>query len=136
MADVTPAPARPSWRRRHWRKITLLFVILIPLLAFAGWVWFTLSYSYSEGTRAGYVQKLSKKGWVCKTWEGELAMANLPGSMPQIFLFSVRNDSIAKLIEKNLGKQVSITYEEHKGIPTSCFGETMYYITNVRLIQP
>ncbi len=136
MADDTPAPAKPSWNRRHWRKLTLISVIVIPILIFGGWAWFTLNYEYSRGDRAGYVQKLSKKGWLCKTWEGELAMANLPGAMPEIFKFTVKKDSVAKLLEKNLGKQVSITYEEHKGIPTSCFGETMYYITNVRLVQP
>jgi hypothetical protein len=95
----------------------------------------TLNYAYSKGERAGYVQKLSKKGWVCKTWEGELAMVNLPGAMPEIFDFSVRNDSIAKLLEKNMGQRVSVTYEEHRGVPTSCFAETNYYITNVRLVD-
>ena len=129
-------PQTASWKRRHWRKLTLLAVIILPSLAFAGWTWLTLSYAYSQGDRAGYVQKISEKGWICKTWEGELAMANLPGSMPQIFTFSVRDDSVARLLSKNLGKQVSITYEEHKGVPTSCFGETDYYITNVRLVKP
>ena len=136
MAD-TPVPAtRPSWRKRHWRKLTLLVVLLIPLLFFAGWAWITLSFAYSTGERAGFAQKLSQRGWLCKTWEGELAMVNLPGAMPEIFKFSVRNDSIAKLLEKNLGKRVSLSYEQHKGVPTSCFGETEYYITNVRILEP
>jgi hypothetical protein len=103
---------------------------------FAIWASVTLNYTYSAGERAGFVQKLSKKGWICKTWEGELAMANLPGTMPQIFGFSVRNDSIAKLIEQNMGKRVSMTYEEHRGVPTKCFGETQYYVTNVKLSEP
>ena len=133
----TPAPAtKPSWRKRHWRKLILLAVLLIPLLLFAGWSWVTLSFAYSKGERAGFAQKLSQRGWLCKTWEGELAMVNLPGAMPEIFKFSVRNDSIAKLLEKNLGKRVSLSYEQHKGVPTSCFGETEYYITNVRIVEP
>jgi hypothetical protein len=135
MAD-TPATANASWARRHWRVITLLLVILIPLLVIGGWVGFALGFTYSKGDRAGYVQKISKRGWLCKTWEGELAMANLPGSMPQIFTFTVRNDSLAQVIENNLGKQVSVTYEEHKGVPTSCFGETNYWVTNVRVVKP
>ena len=135
MAEL-PAPTRASWRRRHWRPLTLLTLILIPALLFAGWSWVTLTYAYSKGDRAGYAQKLSEKGWLCKTWEGELAMANLPGAMPEIFRFSVRNDSIAKLLESNLGKRVSLSYEQHRGIPTSCFGETEYYITNMRLVEP
>jgi hypothetical protein len=96
----------------------------------------TLNYAYSAGDRAGFVQKLSKKGWICKTWEGELAMANLPGTMPQIFAFSVRNDSIAALIQRDMGKRVSLTYEEHRGVPTKCFGETPYYVTNAKLAEP
>jgi hypothetical protein len=135
MAD-TPAPAKPSWKRRHWRVITILLVLLVPASLFAGWTWLTLHYAYLKEERPGYVQKLSQRGWLCKTWEGELAMTNLPGAMPEIFRFSLRNDSLAKVIERNLGKKVSVSYEQHKGVPTSCFGETPYYITNVRLLEP
>ena len=113
----------------------MLLVILVPILFFGAWAGITLNYAYSKGDRAGYAQKISKRGWICKTWEGELAMANLPGAMPEIFKFSVRNDSIARLIETNLGKRVSLTYEEHRGVPTRCFGETPYYITNIRLVE-
>ena len=122
-------------RARRWGLLVLVLILIVPALVFGAWAWITLNYSYSRGDRAGYVQKLSKKGWLCKTWEGELAMANLPGTMPQIFTFSIRNDSIARLIQKNIGKQVSISYEEHRGVPTSCFAETEYYITNVRLVD-
>jgi hypothetical protein len=132
---AAPVPRR-SWRRRHWGLLLLVAVLLGPAIVFGGWAWITLNYSYSKGDRAGYVQKISKKGWLCKTWEGELAMANLPGTMPEIFHFSVRNDSIAKLIDDHVGKRVSLAYEEHRGVPTSCFAETNYYITNVRLINP
>lgn len=132
----TPAPSVSSWRRRHWRMLALLFVLIVPAAIFAAWAEFTLNYTYSAGERAGYVQKLSHKGWVCKTWEGELAQANLPGTMPQIFKFSVRNDSIAHVLEGVMGKQVSVSYAEHRGVPTTCFGETNYYITNVHMVQP
>ena len=135
MSEI-PAPSAPSWKRRHWRMLTLLFVIIVPIAVFSFWAWSTLSYAYSTGERAGYAQKLSEKGWLCKTWEGELAMANLPGTMPEIFKFSVRNDSIAHVLESNLGKRMSVTYAQHKGVPTTCFGETEYYITNVRLVEP
>ena len=132
----TPVPTASSWKRRNWRKLTITSVILVPLLLIIAWTAFSLSYSFSTGERAGYAQKLSHRGWVCKTWEGELAMVNLPGAMPEIFKFSVRNDSIAHLIERNLGKRVSLSYEQHRGVPTSCFAETQYYITNVRLLEP
>ncbi|MDQ6716884.1 MAG: hypothetical protein M3Z17_00905 [Gemmatimonadota bacterium] len=113
-----------------------VIVLLVPIVIFSLWSWVTIGYTYSSGERAGYVQKLSKKGWLCKTWEGELAMANLPGTMPEIFRFTVRNDSIASMIDMNVGKRVSLSYEQHRGVPTSCFGETEYFVTRVRPVQP
>ena len=95
------------------------------------WTLITLNYTYSAGERAGYVQKISQKGWICKTWDGEVAMANLPGAMPEIFAFSVRDDEIAHQIEKLAGQRVSLGYEEHPGIPTSCFGDTAYFVVKV-----
>lgn len=139
MADTSttvPVASKPSWKKRHWRLLATLIVLLVPALLFTAWVGLTLNYAYSTGERAGYVQKLSQKGWLCKTWEGELAMANLPGAMPEIFRFSVRNNSVARLLQKNIGKRVSMAYEQHRGVPTSCFAETEYYVTNVRLVEP
>jgi hypothetical protein len=132
MADDTPAEPKPSWRRRHWRLITIVLIIAVPVLLLAGWVWITLGYSYATEDRAGFVQKISRRGWLCKTWEGELAMANQPGAVPEIFRFTMRNDSLASVLENNLGKRVTVTYEQHRGVPTSCFGETQDYVTNVR----
>jgi hypothetical protein len=129
----TPAAPKLSWRRRHWRQITIALVILVPILVFVFWVWLTLGYAYASEDRAGYVQKIARRGWLCKTWEGELASANQPGAMPEIFRFTVRNDSLAHVLERNLGKRVTLTYEQHRGVPTSCFGETQDYITNVRI---
>ena len=98
----------------------------------AAWTIIALSDTYSRGDRAGYSQKLSKKGWLCKTWEGELAMVNIPGAMQERFPFTVRSDSLAAVMTRNMGSQVSLTYEEHRGVPGSCFGETNYYVTSVR----
>lgn len=133
---MTNPNTSPHRKRRLWPWGVLATVILVPLAVFALWALIVLKFNYSSGERAGYVQKLSKKGWVCKTWEGELAMANLPGAMPEVFPFTVRNDSIAGLIERNMGKRVSLTYEQHRGIPSNCFGETQYFVTNVRLTGP
>jgi hypothetical protein len=135
-APAAPAAAAPVKKKRNKALTILLVILLIPVVIIALWIWVSLGYTYAMGERAGYVQKISKKGWVCKTWEGELAMANLPGTMPQIFSFSVRNDSIAHVLEQNAGKQVSLTYEQHRGIPTSCFGETEYFVTRVSRIGP
>ena len=132
-AAASPVPVK---KKRNKLLIALLVLLLVPAVIIALWIWVALGYTYASGERAGYVQKISKKGWVCKTWEGELAMANLPGTMPQIFSFTVRTDSIANLLEKNIGKQVSITYEQHRGIPTTCFGETEYFVTRVQRVGP
>jgi hypothetical protein len=137
-SDTSAAPPAPvPVKKKHRKLLAVLFgVFLIPAVIVALWVWVSLGYAYSSGERAGYVQKISKKGWICKTWEGELAMANLPGTMPQIFAFTVRNDSIAKVIEQNAGKQVSLSYDQHRGVPTTCFGETEYFVTGVRRMGP
>src|SRR2546426_7342194 len=84
---------------------------------------------------AGYVQKFSKKGWICKTWEGELAMVALPGAMPEMFYFTVRHDSVAALVNAALGRRVALAYEQHKGLPTRCFGETEYFVTSVKAVD-
>ena len=131
--EAPETPAAPTLIRKVRNKalIALLFILIVPVVVAALWVWTALGYTYAVGERAGFIQKISKKGWLCKTWEGELAMANLPGTMPQIFTFTVRNDSVAHVIEQNAGKQVSLTYEQHRGVPTSCFGETEYFVTGV-----
>jgi len=118
-------------------KIILAVVALVVLIVggFAAYTWSALHLSYSSGERSGFVQKLSKKGWVCKTWEGEMAMVSMPGTAPEIFYFSVRDDAVAAKLNQTLGKRVAIHYEQHKGVPTKCFGETDYFITDVRAAE-
>lgn len=137
-AAAAPAPPVPrqSFARRHWGKLTILGLILVPLLGMSIWAGVALSYSYSQGTRTGYLQKLSRKGWLCKTWEGELAMATAPGISPQIFTFSIRNDSVARALTAEMGKgRVALAYDEHRGVPTSCFGETPYFVKSFTLVS-
>jgi hypothetical protein len=110
-------------------------VVLIPLVLFSLYTWLALTWTYSTGERAGYVQKFSKKGWICKTWEGELAMVSLPGTMPEKFFFTVRTDSIAARINQSLGKRVAVTYRQHVGVPTTCFGDTGYWVTDAKVVE-
>jgi hypothetical protein len=110
----------------------LLFVFVI---LFAAYTWLVLSWSYSVGERAGYVQKLSKKGWICKTWEGELALVTMPGTAGEKFFFSVRSEATAEQINRFMGRRVSLDYEEHIGVPSSCFGDTGHYITSIKIIE-
>lgn len=113
----------------------LFGIIALTIAACAGYVWIALHWSYSSGERAGYIQKFSQKGWLCKTWEGELAMIPVPGSVPEKFPFSVRDDAVARKLNASLGKKISVHYEQHKGVPTSCFGETEYYVTDVKVLE-
>ncbi|MGH8694440.1 MAG: hypothetical protein ACREVM_09475 [Burkholderiales bacterium] len=113
----------------------LVAVLLVLGLLFGAYTWFVLSWSYSEGERAGYVQKLSNKGWICKTWEGELALVTMPGTVAEKFYFSVRDDGVAQKINQSLGQRVTLTYQEHIGVPTTCFAETRYFVGDVRVIE-
>jgi hypothetical protein len=130
---TTPPPARRNTGRRF--LLGFIALIVIAMGVFALYTWAALSISYSEGDRAGYVQKFSRKGWLCKTWEGELAMVNLPGAMPEVFAFTVRDDAVAGRLNDTLGQRVVLTYEEHRGVPTRCFGETGYFVTGVRPLE-
>jgi hypothetical protein len=113
----------------------LVGVFLCIIASSAAYVWVALHWSYSKGERAGYVQKFSSKGWVVKTWEGELQMVPVPGAMPEKFLFSVRDDAVAQKINSSMGKRVAVHYEQHKGVPTSLFGETEYFVTDIKPLE-
>ena len=115
-------------------KFVLLPLVVIAALATA-WFWVAFNWSFSTGDRAGWVQKLSNKGWICKTWEGELALVSLPGSTAEKFFFTVHDDAVAQQVSKYIGKRVALHYEEKVGLPTSCFGETRYFVKGVTLSE-
>ncbi len=116
--------------------IAILLIVMIGLGGLAaGYFWLVLTWNFSVGERAGWVQKLSKKGWVCKTWEGELSMVSMPGAAPEKFLFTVRDEEVAEAINKLIGQRVSLHYEEKVGLPTSCFGDTRHFVTKVITVE-
>jgi hypothetical protein len=112
-----------------------LWLLLVPIGLFALYTWATLTWVYSSGERAGYVQKLSEKGFVCKTFEGELVLVSMPGTQAEKFFFTVKNAAVAKRINETVGKRVRLIYEEHVGIPTNCFGESSYFVHDVQLLD-
>jgi hypothetical protein len=116
-------------------KWILVGVLVVPVLLFVVYLLVALGWSYSEGERAGILQKFSRKGWVCKTHEGELAMTTVPGVAPTLWNFSVRDDDVAQQLSDHVGRRVVLHYSEHRGLPTSCFGETPYFVDSVRLQQ-
>jgi len=117
--------------------IAIFLIVMVGIAGLAAaYLWLFLTWNFSVGERAGWVQKLSKKGWVCKTWEGELSMVSMPGTTPEKFLFTVRDEQVAEAINKLIGQRVSLHYEEKVGLPTTCFGETRHFITKVTTMDP
>jgi hypothetical protein len=135
LATTTPSQPTTFFRRHRWKIIPLGFLALL-IAAGSLWTLVTLTFSYSDGDRVGYVQKFSHRGWLCRTWEGELAMTPVPGSTPQIFSFTVRDDDTVKRIKDAEGKRVALHYKEKRGIPSSCFGDTNYFISDIRVLGP
>ena len=127
---------RTVHRQEGLTLVPSIILILVAVgLLFAAYIWVMFSWSYSSGERAGWVQKLSNKGYMCKTWEGEMALVSLPGSMPEKFIFTVWDDQAAEKLHAVMGKRVSLHYEQHIWLPTSCFGETDYFVTDVKIIE-
>ncbi len=121
----------PVSRAPDVKKLILALAVICAVVAV--YFWAALSWSYSSGERAGWVQKLSKKGWVCKTWEGELALISVPGSAPEKFLFTIHDDAVAAQVTQAMGKRAALHYEEKVGLPSSCFGDTRYFVHKVTL---
>lgn len=112
-----------------------IWLVIIPIALFALYTWASLNWVYSSGERAGYVQKFSLKGYVCKTWEGEIVLVSMPGTQAEKFTFTVKDEVVAKKVNDSLGKRVKLVYEEHKGIPTSCFGESAYFVQDIHVLE-
>jgi hypothetical protein len=114
---------------------TLVFILVGAIALFALYIYIALNWSYSTGERAGFLQKVSNKGWICKTWEGELSLVAMPGAAPEKFLFTVRDEAIAQKVSAAAGKRVTLNYEQHKGLPTTCFGDTDYFVVGLTEIE-
>jgi len=130
--------SRPRREIRSRSRISGSILWLIPVglvVLAAAWAWLMIWWNYSSGERAGWVQKFSRKGWVCKTWEGELALVTMPGTAQEKFLFTVWDDDVAKKINAAMGKRVSLHYEEKVGLPGSCFGDTRYWVTGLKAVE-
>lgn len=126
--------AMPGVITRHKLLSALTIVIVLPIVAITVWTESALHFTYASGTRAGYLQKISRKGWLCKTWEGEMQLTAIPGSTPEKFVFTTRSDSIADVLNKLNGQRIAVQYDQHKGIPTSCFGDTEYFVTGAHVV--
>lgn len=134
---MTASPDAPATRPRRRLRLWLLLagLLVLPALLFTLYVGAMFAFSYSEGERAGILQKFSRKGWVCKTYEGELAMSIVPGVTPTIWEFTVRDEQVVPRLNAAIGKRVVLHYSEHRGVPTTCFGHTPYYVDSVAPVE-
>ncbi len=132
---MDPSKPKPVPRWTTWLFRRFLIVLGALVLLFTVYTWFVLTWSYAEGERSGWVQKFSKKGWLVKTWEGELALVTMPGAIPEKFYFTVRDDSVAARVNAIMGKRVVLHYRQHVGVPTTMFGETGYFVDDVKLVE-
>ena len=115
--------------------IAILGLVVLIVLIFSAYTWIALSWSYSTGERAGLMQKISRKGWLCKTWEGELLLTSMPGAIPEKFEFTVRDDELANQLVEHTGQRLVLTYAQHKGVPSSCFGDTEYFVEKMSVFK-
>ena len=115
--------------------IAILGLVVLIALIFSAYTWIALSWSYSTGERAGLMQKISRKGWLCKTWEGELLLTSMPGAIPEKFEFTVRDDELANQLVEHTGQRLVLTYAQHKGVPSSCFGDTEYFVEKISVFK-
>ena len=115
--------------------IAILGLLVLIALIFSAYTWIALSWSYSTGERAGLMQKISRKGWLCKTWEGELLLTSMPGAIPETCEFTVRDDELANQLVEHTGQRLVLTYAQHKGVPSSCFGDTEYFVEKISVFK-
>ena len=135
MSTPTPGPSVAPASRRGPSRLKLVFwLVIVPLALAALYFFVALKWNYSSGERAGWVQKFSKKGWLCKTWEGEMAMVTMPGSSSEKFMFTVWDDKVAEQINAAMGRRVSLHYDEKVGLPTTCFGETRHWVNGITVV--
>jgi hypothetical protein len=120
---------------RRWAVRLLIGLLVLALVLGGAWSWFTLNWAYAEGERAGILQKFARKGWLCKTYEGELALYIVGGVAPEIWHFSTRDEALAQELTANVGRQMRVRYSEHRGVPTKCFAETPYFAESFTLVQ-
>jgi hypothetical protein len=133
--DLMAVSGQAVRTRRFGRA--LLILILIVIAAGALWTWMMIYFSYADGERAGVLQKFVRRGWVCKTYEGEIAYYYgggnymVPSTTPQLWDFSVRDPKVAAELTKVVGHRVRLHYSEHPGVPTSCFADTRFFVDEV-----
>lgn len=126
--------ARKAWRGT---KRILLYATILATIIGIGYVWFNYYWTYSDGISAGTLVKVSKKGYIFKTYEGLLNVggikANQQGTViSNMWEFSVTKDEVYKALQEYQGKEVRLFYHQYrKSFPWD--GDTNYFVYKVEL---
>lgn len=116
-------------------KKFLRWLLFICILIFCVFFWWKYYFTYSDGNRTGLLQKLSRKGTIFKTYEGEMVLSSIASTnnvalASEKFYFSVEADSIAKKLQDYEGKNVKVHYLQKNGtLPWR--GDTEYIVDAV-----
>ncbi len=118
------------------KKVVLwiFFILVLIIVAFSYWKY---SFTYSDGYRAGLLQKFSRKGTIFKTYEGEMILSSVQSSSnialaSEKFFFSVTDENVAKKLEKLQGEHVVVHYKE-KNSALMWRGDSPYLVDSVRV---
>jgi len=133
-------PKKSNWFRfkRGARRLLLQFVIVLMLIAsiFIYWKYY---YTYSNGYRAGLLQKFSYKGNLIKTYEGEMILSSVSGTSNVViasekFYFSVKNSKLAQILDTMQGQMVIVHYKQKNGV-LFWNGDSEYQVDSVKRIR-
>jgi hypothetical protein len=118
-------------------KKFVLYFLLIVMLVLGSFIYWKYYFTYSDGYRAGLLQKFSRKGNVFKTYEGEMILSSVQSNAnvtiaSEKFFFSVTDKNIALQLEKIQGESIVVHYLEKNGaFPWN--GESYYFVDSVRV---
>ena len=83
--------------------------------------------TYSEGERSGELVKFSKKGLVCKTWEGQMNTGGVSNGAANTWEFTVEDEGVAKILQNKLGQKIDVNYKQEV-MTGPCRSETNYFV--------
>lgn len=123
--DDSQVQKKPSWFRRFTRTVMILFTLSLIFIVY--WFYFN---KYGNGERTGILVKITHKGNIFKTDEGEMWLSCRQMTNPEKFYFSVTNDSIVQVLKNLQDECVQLTYTQYRAaLPWR--GDNKYIVTGV-----
>jgi hypothetical protein len=135
-STVTQKPGTLEVVKKKAKRI-FYYVITLLVIVIGIWIYWAFFFTYSDGYRAGMLQKFSRKGTIFKTYEGEMILSSVQSNKnvalaSEKFLFSVSNKAIAGQLEQMQGKTIVVHYtEKNNALPWR--GDSRYVVSSVKL---